>query len=167
MTVCHYYSIEMPGWELFSYFSLVRPWSTNTAYQTKSVFTGKLNSSSIQQPPNSTRLHWSGSCSWKEGFEYIYLGFHFQEEGKSPKTLWKMAGLTDVVFPVDSHPELSGTRGNSAPSLSVPQGPQGAEVSTSSQGKGVGVFALSTSPGENGLPMEDQIKDPKVQLETK
>lgn len=38
----------------------------------------------------------------------------------------------------------------------------GAEVSASPQGKGVGLFALGGSPGDNGLKIEDQIKDPKV-----
>lgn len=67
-----------------------------------------------------------------------------------------MAGRTDLVFPVNSHPDLV----NGTASLCVSNGiTQGAEVSTSPQGKGVGVFALS---GENGLAMEDQMKDPKV-----
>lgn len=75
-----------------------------------------------------------------------------------------MAGLTEIVFPADdSQPNLTSTRGSSAPSLGVPQGAaQGTEVSCSPQGKGVGLFALSTSPGEDGLSMDDQIKDPKV-----
>lgn len=67
-----------------------------------------------------------------------------------------MAHLTDIIYPVNSCPELALT---SAPSLSVPQGE---EVSTSPQGKGVGIFALGTSPGDNGLMLEDRIKDPKV-----
>lgn len=72
-----------------------------------------------------------------------------------------MAHLTDIVYPVNSCPQLGSAeiKGGSVPGLSVPQGE---EVSTSPQGKGVGVFALSTSPGDNGLMMEDQIKDPKV-----
>lgn len=72
-----------------------------------------------------------------------------------------MAHLTDIVYPTGSHPKLAAAevRGGSAPSLGVPERE---EVSTSPQGKGVGIFALSTSPGDNGLMMEEQIKDPKV-----
>ena len=93
-----------------------------------------------------------------------------------------MSGLTKVVYPSDSLSELSGphsrsitgagglgsqvttTSGGAMPSapLETPQG--AAEVSASPQGKGVGVFALGTSPGENGIPMEEQIKDPKVEI---
>ena len=76
----------------------------------------------------------------------------------------EMAHLTDIVFPTGSHPELATAElgGVSASSLGVPEGE---EVSTSPQGKGVGIFALSTSPGDNGLMMEEQIKDPKVSVE--
>jgi hypothetical protein len=78
-----------------------------------------------------------------------------------------MAHLTDLVFPVASHPELASptkiraaeVRGGSAPSLGMPRG---GEVSASPQGKGVGLFALSTSPADIGLMMEEKIKDPKV-----
>lgn len=75
-----------------------------------------------------------------------------------------MSSRTDLVFPVNSHPDLvNGT--TSSPHLYVSNGmSQGAEVSTSSQGKGVGVFALSASSGVNVLAMEDQMKDPKVNL---
>lgn len=72
-----------------------------------------------------------------------------------------MEGLTEV-FPTDSQPNLASTMDSSAPSLGMP--PQGAEVSCSSQGRGVGLFALSTSPSDSGLSMDDQIKDPKVCL---
>lgn len=69
-----------------------------------------------------------------------------------------MAGLTDV-FPTDSQPNLTSTREGLAPSLGVPQE---AGVSSSPQGRGVGLFALSSSPSDSGLSMDDQIKDPKV-----
>ena len=73
-----------------------------------------------------------------------------------------MDGRSDLVFPVNPHPDLvNGTA--STPHLCVSNGmTQGGEVSTSPQGKGVGVFALSASSGENVLAMEDQMKDPKV-----
>lgn len=73
-----------------------------------------------------------------------------------------MAGLTEV-FPTDSQPNLTSTREGLAPSLGLPQGTsQEAGVSSSPQGRGVGLFALSSSPSDSGLSMDDQIKDPKV-----
>lgn len=75
-----------------------------------------------------------------------------------------MAGL--VFSSADSHPELLlGGGGSSGSNLSVPPQEvphQGAEVSASPLGKGVGVFGLIASPSENGITMDDQIKDPKV-----
>lgn len=79
-----------------------------------------------------------------------------------------MAGLTGVILPVDSYPEFNNIErtSGSGPSGSGPSVPTsssmdtGAKVSTSPQGKGVGVFAIGAS-GENGMRM-DQIKDPKV-----
>ena len=70
-----------------------------------------------------------------------------------------MAGLTKIVFPVDSHPELSGIRGSSGSTMSVShqEVPQEGEASASPSGKGVGVFALNAS--DNGLTV---MKDPKV-----
>lgn len=77
-----------------------------------------------------------------------------------------MAGL--VFSSADSHPELLlGGGGSSGSNLSVPPQEvphQGAEVSASPLGKGVGVFGLIASPSENGITMDDQIKDPKLQF---
>lgn len=74
-----------------------------------------------------------------------------------------MAGLTGVILPVDSYPEFNNIERTSGSGPSVPTSSSmdtGAKVSTSPQGKGVGVFAIGAS-GENGMRM-DQIKDPKV-----
>ena len=85
-----------------------------------------------------------------------------------------MAGLADVVFPVDSLPKLNmeGVGDQSMPSGATPapsgdlggsgtsgDGPSQASVSTSPQGKGVGLFALGTMADEE---MDVKIKDPKV-----
>ncbi len=75
-----------------------------------------------------------------------------------------MAGLTDIVFPVDSLSKLNmeeatvPSEQGMAPSISGRPAPQA--VAPSPQGKGVGVFALETMAGEE---MDGKIKDPKVQ----
>ena len=68
-----------------------------------------------------------------------------------------MAGLTDVVFPVDSLSKLkmeSSSEQGMAPSSGGP-----APKVASPQGKGVGLFALETMAGEE---VDGKIKDPKV-----
>lgn len=72
-----------------------------------------------------------------------------------------MAGLTDVVLPVDSLSKLKmeGTSEQGiAPSAGGGAAPKGG-MSTSPQGKGVGLFALETMAGEE---VDSKIKDPKV-----
>lgn len=76
-----------------------------------------------------------------------------------------MAGRTTIIHATDSHPELQVHPAPSTSGLSMlSHAAEGGEVSASPQGKGVGVgvFALGSSPGDNGLNMEDEIKDPKV-----
>lgn len=74
-----------------------------------------------------------------------------------------MAGRTTLIHPVDSLPDLQVQGDPSVSGLTVlPHAAKGDEVSASPQGKGVGVFALGSSSGDNGLKMEDEIKDPKV-----
>ena len=68
--------------------------------------------------------------------------------------------MTDLVFPCPKHKVIQ----RSASELGVSntsEVPKGIKVSTSLGGKGVGVFAIS-SPGDDGVIAEDQIKDPKV-----
>ena len=80
-----------------------------------------------------------------------------------------MAGRTKLLHPVDSHPELQVRDSGSASGLGMLPAQAAkmmvGEVCASSQGKGVGVFALGTSSGsENGFKMEEEVKDPKVCL---
>ncbi len=75
-----------------------------------------------------------------------------------------MAGQADIVYPADSL-KVEGLK-VSAPDQSVSpsneRGGLGGKVFNSPQGKGVGIFAIGSSPGENGIGMANHVKDPKV-----